>query len=216
MRYTLLLFVLLIAAVSYAQDDQDNDDYRITVGANFRWPRESLMTTFPLILGKKGDPKSAVGGFGVGVSRFTALNSIFDLKTTLNFSRQVYWNEPIGFNKGPNPQDMLGYVTPMTVEYYGEVSGVVHWVPREHFSVGLGVGFEVLLTSTLKLSSHDVRNREYKPVMPVVPLEISWKGDLMLYNIRIEGGLLNRYRNDLRQSGPNFFGLLCFEVGMRI
>jgi len=223
MKCTLIAFALLMARLSYAQD---LPDYRITVSTNFRLPLRAPISMFPFIRFKKDiEKKVLLGGVGIGVSRFIPINSQFNVKTMVNFSRQVFWNETSQFNKGPNPQDNLGRANSVTTEYHYEVGGILHYVPRKRFSVGLGLGFQVLLVSTRRFQANGIsgggsryktRNREYKPVMPVVPLEISWKGDKMLYNIRGEAGLLNRYKKDLTEFGPNLFGLICFEIGMKI
>jgi len=229
MRSILLLSFLLVTVCSFAQDSKsEKPDYRVTVGVNFRNPNnKSLKEIYPFLHFKKNSAQqTALGGITVGLSRFFPVRNKIDVKTSLNASRQVYWNDPFQFNKGPNPQDKLGIVTTKSVEYYLSGSGIVHF-NFGRFSPGLGLGFEGLIVSTRKFPKNgiiagtggnlkDYRNREYKFVMPVVPVEVSWKGDLMLYNLRYEAGLLNRFRKDLADSGNNFYGVLSLEVGIRI
>lgn len=217
-------FAFLVANSIYAQD---SPDYRITISDNIRVAPNSLNTTFPLVYrAKRPTEKNVIGGFGIGISRFFYINSKFDLKTSVNLSRQVYWNDAVSFNKGPLPQDNLGYGSFVSKEYYVEPVGVVHYKLGKGFSAGLGLGFQIMISSItdvkqsgLFANNNEVdnpRNRQYKPVMPVVPLEVSWKGRLMLFNIHGEAGLLNRYRSDLADLDRSFFGLLSFEVGMRL
>jgi hypothetical protein len=227
MRSILLLSALLIVVCSYAQSSKP--DYRITVGVNFRNPvaGNSQSMIFPVIhFQKKTSQKTLAGGINVGVSRFFPLTSRIDLKTTAGLSRQVYWELPTQFNKGPNPQDKLGSATAPTIEYYLAASGVVHF-NFGRFSPGVGLAFEGLILSTLKFTNietfaggpssiQNYHNKEYKPIMPVLPVELSWKGDVMLYNIRYEMGLLNRFRGSLSNSSRSYYGLMCFEIGMRI
>ena len=215
-RLTLICFGSLMAASSHAQEFKE---YFIHAGANVRVPGTSKMGMYPIIgYDKDMDKKLLVGGFSIGSSYIMPMASQFDVKTTANLSRQVYWEEPSMVNKGPLPNDMLGLIVPKTTEYYLSVAGVVHYVPREHFSIGAGLGIQQLLSSkkTLFVADTKIRNRHFRAFMLVVPVEISWKGDKMLYNIRYEAGLLNRYRNDLTAYGKNKFGLIAFEIGMRV
>lgn len=206
-----LFTVALFLSIALISNAQRIPEFRVVVNGNLRGPANS---------GSKNDGIK-FGGFGAGLSHFNPLNEHLDLKTSVNFSRQVYWNNPMNLNKGPNPQDQLGYTIPKTSEYYSSVSAIVHRVFENHFSIGAGVGLQFLWSSTKKIdtglgTSAKVKNREFKPIMPVIPFEVSWKGDLMLYNLRLEGGLLNRYRNDLTAYGSNFYSLLSFEIGMKL
>jgi hypothetical protein len=223
-------FVLLAVMIAVSSFGQRSSQFFVTIGGNIRLPHQDGLTygVYPIV-GFKKDLKNKFlfGGLNAGLSHLKPIGEHFDLKTTVNISRQVYWDEPVRYNKGPNPQDALGVDQPRTAEYYFSPSGVIHYTRRTHFSVGAGLGLQLLLVSKKRfperaaavagtVSNDPVKNREYKPVMPVIPVEFSWRGDKMLYNIRCEAGLLNRFRGDLKAYGPNFFGLVAFEIGMKI
>jgi hypothetical protein len=213
---------LLASEVMQAQ----NADFRITLGGNLRLPGNVSQGMFPIIgFDKDLDKKLLVGGFNGGVSASISLAPHWDLKSSWNLSRQVYWREPMYFTKGPGPSDYLGYINPKTIEYYSSLSGIVHFVPKKKFSIGAGLGFQLLLASFIKVPSPKkagtiitgaLKSSEYKPLLPIVPIEFSWKEERFIYNIRYEAGLLNRYRGDVADYGKNIFHALYFEVGLKI
>jgi hypothetical protein len=225
-------FVLMMVVVIYTPAKaqlfykQLFSEYRVTIGHNLRLPGNGKQRTIAIVSRdkKREYNKFMVGGFTAGISAFSNINSSLDLKWTANVSRQIFWREPALFNNGPNVTNILGYTYPVVAEYYLGLNGVAHYRAGEKFSVGAGVGFDILLASHTSfpyaLSTTDepvsYRNREFKPIMPVVPVELSWKEARFLYNIRYEVGLASRYRTALQSFGQNMFHTLSFEIGMKI
>lgn len=210
-----LVFVfVLFLLIAFASYSQRVPEYRVTIGGNARPPEE-----FGEKLGLEWT------GGSLGLSYFKPLREHLDLKTSVGFSRQVYWNEPVYFNKGPSPQDALGHSDARTIEYYTSFNGIVQYIGSRGFTIGIGLGAQVLMSSTKKILAANtagsgkiltLKNKAFKPIMPVVPFEIGLKKKRMMYNSRLEVGLLNRYRNDLKAYDRNLYGLLTFEVGMKL
>lgn len=223
-RCAVLLMFLMVVAFGSASA-QDNVNYHITVGANLRLPGNVSQGIYPIIgFDKSLEKKFLVGGFTVGTFGLKSLSPKLNLKVGANLSRQVFWSETMLFNKGPGPQDMLGNFYTKTVEYYSCFNGVVHYVPQKKFSIGAGLGFQFLIASTMKFpvpkgfagDEGAMKNREFKPVMPVGLIEFTWTEERFLYNFQYQAGLVNRYRGDLADYGRNLFHMVTFEVGYRI
>lgn len=201
-------------------------EYRVTIGNNLRLPGNASQGTMAIVSRDKDRlyRKFLVGGFTAGISAFSSPADKLDLKWTANVSRQILYGEAVRFNKGPGPQDALGFTNTVMAEYFMGFNGVAHYRVGEKFSVGAGVGFEMLLASHTSFpyaaSTDDkpvsYRNREFKPLMPVVPIELSWKEERFLYNIRYDVGLANRYRTAMEHYGPNMFHTVSLEIGMKI
>lgn len=208
---SVVVLFLLIAFVSYSQR---TPEYRVTIGGNARPPEE---------VGEKLG--LAWTGGSLGLSYFKPLRERLDLKTSVGFSRQVYWNEPVYFNKGPNPQDALGHSDVKTIEYYTSFNGVIQYVGSRGFTIGIGLGAQMLMSSKKKILVANIagsgktltlKNKAFKPIMPVVPLEIGLKKKRMMYTSRLEVGLLNRFRSDIKAYSYNLYGLFTLEVGMKL
>jgi hypothetical protein len=175
---------------------------------------------------KETDPKLLIGGFGMGLSAFKTVSGKVGLKGQTNLSKQTYWDEPI------MATDESGFpiqtVLTGSSDYSLGITATAHYFLSKKLSVGTGLGAQVLLLSLSRLPEINTtwgpsppekgiaRNRYYKPIMPVVPLEISLKLNKTLFNIRYEYGLLNRLKGNMAQYKTDRFSLLTFEVGFKI
>jgi hypothetical protein len=191
-------FVLTAAGVS-AQN------YWVSVGTNVRMPAHKDWTN-----------GLAFGGVNIGVSKIVPVEEKWNLRANVNFSRQVYWDDVVYLNNGPNPQNALGHAYPKISQVYVFIGGVMHYNLAKKFSVGAGLAAEGLLASTEKIKGDKIHNKEVKPIMPVVPFEIMWRENKVFFDLRFEAGLLNDFRSDAVDYGKNFFGVMAFEVGIKL
>lgn len=219
-RYLILLGFALHAFSAFCQ--QADKEYFFTVNGNLHVPiqgKEKGM--YPLLwYDKETDPKFLIGGWGAGFAAFKPVNDRVRLKGQANLSRHVYWEVPYQFTDefgSPSGDFQAG-----TVDYAVGIAATAHFFLKEKLAVGTGVGGQVLLVSlTRKPEIYDskkalMRNRHYKPVIPVLPLELSYKTKRKLFTIRYEQGLLNRFKHDLKEAKQDHFGLLSFEAGFRL
>ncbi len=215
------VFVLLNSLINvYCQDS--GYEYFITVNSNVYLPgNTSSKGTYPILwYDKTADPKLMVGGFGIGFSVLKPIKSKITLKGQANISRHAYWDESVGFRTITNQP--MGDFSSVTSDYTLGLAGLVHYSLSKRISVGTGLGAQFLFLSRSRMqvpnSNDELKyvNKYYKPVMPVVPLELSVKSKKVLFNIRYEYGLLNRLRGDLAKEQTERFCLLTFEIGFRI
>lgn len=175
---------------------------------------------------KKSIPNYWFGGFGVGFSAWKQIKGKTSIKVQGNISRSVYWETGEVLRTGPNPFDITGDIMLSSTDYTFGVTGTIHYSLSPTFSVGAGLGSQILLGSYLYLrsdmssfndSGRNVgRNRYYKAAMPTVPIEVSAKIRKVLFNIRYEHALLNRLKKDLAEYKSDRYSLLFFEIGFKI
>ena len=53
-------------------------------------------------------------------------------------------------------------------------------------------------------------------MVPVVPVEASYKTKRVLLNVRYKYALKNRYKNDLQNERTDHYSLLTFEIGFDV
>ncbi|HTF81109.1 MAG TPA: hypothetical protein VL947_05275, partial [Cytophagales bacterium] len=88
-------------------------------------------------------------------------------------------------------------------------------------SVGAGLGANLWLGASQKFPGKVVSPNEsmrlkisnYKRVLPIVPLEVSYAFSRMLVNVRLEYGLLNRYKGEVSEYKKEYINVLYFELG---
>jgi hypothetical protein len=212
-------FFLLFMCGSFYGIAQDNIQYFITVNANYYLPRNSDKQAYPVLAyDKDSDPKLLVGGFGAGLTAIKNQNEKFLLKAQANISRRAYWNDPIGFRDVSN--NPLGNITLKAVDYVFDITATAHYRLGQKVSIGTGLGADVMIYSytVLKFPRFDekYRNGHYKPVMPVIPIELTFNFDKILLNLRYAHGLLSRNKSPLSKSKDDAYGLLTMELGFRI
>jgi hypothetical protein len=119
---------------------------------------------------------------------------------------------------------VTGEASVSTVDYTLGVTGVLHYNFSSGFSVGGGVGVQALLFSNSYLRQDLLvgndrnlgQNKYYKRLMPTFPLETSLRFGKWAITLRYEHALLNRYKKDLAEHKKENYGLLFFEIGVKI
>lgn len=222
MRFRMIILCFVIPLNVFAQSDYE---YYVIASANFYIPVKNPQKGIYPILGydKREDPKFQIGGFGLGFSMTGSLYEKFIIKGQANISRHVYWDESFDL-RDPN-NNPLGSFTGSTTEYTIGLTATVHYLVTPKFMIGTGLGTRILLNSRSKLPDlygtggnvpSTTRNTHYKPLLPIIPLEFSYKFKKTLWILRYEYGLLDRYRGDLADADTDKYGLLIFEVGFKI
>ncbi len=219
-KLPVILFLLILFAVKSYSQPTDNE-YFITANGNLYIPiNNPAKGVYPILwYDKQTDPNVLIGGLGIGFTAINPYRSKLHLKGQVNLSRHVYWDEPIPLidNNG-NPS---GVFLAGSSDFSVGITATAHYLLTDKISVGTGVGGQVLLVSlsrTPEINSEDVlaANNYYKRVIPVLPLELSYKTNAHLFNIRYEHGLLNKYKKGLATYKTDNYGLLYFEVGFKL
>ena len=217
-KVCLLLSFVVLPLMIYCQSEPV--EYFITGNSNLYVPVNSPQKgTYPVLgYDDELDPKFLIGGFGIGVTGWKPLGSRTSLKMNAGLARNVYWDEPHFLTE--NGMDGAGPVHVRSSDFTLGLSGVVHYHLTGKLYAGGGIGARALFHSVAKLKNFhfDVNlvNRHYKPVMPVVPVEVALKSKKLLFSICYEYGLLNRLKGDLGGYRNDRYGLLVFEVGVRV
>jgi hypothetical protein len=164
-------------------------------------------------------PKFMVGGFGAGVTAVKPYRERIGLVGQFNISRHTYWDEPIDLRDANNQP--LGELSSVTSDYAFHLLATARYSLSEQFSAGAGLGVQVQFLSSSRMTTLAdqkivVRNNHHKTIMPVLPLELSYRWPNTIVNLRYEYGLLNRYKKDLAAYKTDRYGILTFEVGFRI
>lgn len=222
-RHSLLLALLTLCAPAFGQ--QTGIQWFITPNVNLYLPMGNpYKGTYPVLwYDKNTSPKVLIGGFGVGVSALKPSGEKVTLKGQANLSKHTYWDEPIVItdqNGGPITDYVAG-----SSDYTLGITATAHYQFTDRFSVGTGLGSQVLLVSVVRLppnyftgpdEEQTGTSRYYKRVLPMLPVEVSLKLEKVLFNVRYEHGLLNRIKGELAQYKTDRFGLLTFEFGFRL
>lgn len=222
-KFFFLAGSIVLSAGAFAQERQY--EFFIVGNTNLYFPGNgSGKGIYPILwYDKTTKPKILIGGFGVGVSVFRAITEKVGVKGQANVSKNAYWDEAMelrGYNNEP-----LGHFQYGSSDFSVGIGGILHYFLSRKMSVGTGLGAR-LFTITLsrmpvfenfELVADDFAvNRYNKTILPVIPVEWSLKGEKLLFNIRYEYGLSNRYKADLAEYKKERFGVLYFEVGWRI
>ena len=213
----LLIFFLF----SYSLQAQEAVEYFVSGNANLYLPFNSEKGMFPILgYDKETKPKVLIGGFGVGFAALKNIKKRTSLKGQINISRSVYWESFIFTN---NVAAVTGQTDATSTDYTLGLLGTFHFHLSPAFSMGTGIGTQVMMVSYLNLredalevSEYIGRNRFYKPVMPTLPIELTWRFKKMFANLRYEHALLDRFKNDLAEDKTDKYGLLFFELGIKV
>mgnify|MGYP005814018883 CR=1 FL=1 len=211
----LLSVVLLLSFPSTAQDA--TTELHVTASANLFVPLGSSgKYMYPVLwYNSDTDPKFQVGGWGIGVTATKPFTEKWLLKSQFNISRHAYWDESYFFTEDGT---VGAYYTYRTVEYTVGIQATANYALSEKLLVGSGVVFRALVSSKTNITELDKRiaNKMYKPVVPLLPVELTYKSNKMMYSMRYEYGLGNRYKGDLAKVQKDRYSLLVFEVSLLI
>jgi hypothetical protein len=223
MKRFFFAILLFVSTKSFAQNK--SCEWFITPNVNLYIPvNNPAKGVYPVLwYDSETKPKLLIGGFGMGISVYKPLTEKISLKGQVNLSKYTYWDERFyARESGSLYKDYLSGSSDYTLG----LTVTAHYFITKKLSMGTGLGSHILLISlsrlpelelnTGKSSGGVARNRYYKPLMPVFPIELSLKLEKILFNIRYEYGLLNRIKGDLKQYLNDRYSLLVFEVGFKI
>lgn len=223
MKTCLILLLWLTASTAALCQDSNNIKYYITANGNLYIPTgDSQKGVYPILwFDKETEPKVLLGGLGIGLSALKNIKPKLSVKGQANISKHTYWDEPFQARNAVGAN--LGSYTHGSSDYSIGITATAHFHLSQKFSVGTGIGSQILLISLsrqpeiehLETSSIAINNY-YKRVMPTVPVEVSYTTHKMLFNIRYEQALLNRYKGELQNYKKDNYGLLFFEIGLRV
>lgn len=222
-----LLFFCLIFLTNSALCQDKSPEWYLTASTNGYLPRSgSSKSTFPVIgYNRDVSPKFLVGGFGIGATVRKPLTSELHIQGKVNFSRQVYWEEPMPM------QDLIGATITFgqmaSPDYVLNIGATAHYHLSPKLYVGTGLGTQVMLLSLSRTpevilygyeptKSKLIINNYYKRFTPVLPLEISYLLKNTLINLRYDLGLTGRLKGELGKSTKERFSLLTLEVGFKL
>jgi hypothetical protein len=217
------LTMTLIMLVTMPVFAQEHDQFFVSFNTNSYRPWGNTQKgAFPLVhYDKKAERKLSIGGFGAGVFILRKHNEKFFWKGQANVSKYKYWD--VGSLKDDQNRS-LGVSDFTSTDISLALATTAHRALGRNFSVGAGLGVQVLLVSYIdprsffRVSSYTklTRNNYYKPVMPVLPVEFSFRPGKFSLTLRYEQALLNRIRGDLAKVKSETFGLAIFEAGYRL
>jgi hypothetical protein len=210
MKKLFYIFILIYFAKSqtiFAQNEKPS--WYANINMNTYLPSQTVQgTTFGI-----GDI-----GLGVGASRFQPIKNNLYLKYQGNVSFNSYTDHVVTFTN-PSGQS-LGNILPSTVDFVLNLSTTVNYSLSNNFSVGTGLGFRTLLHSASKYDTSPFKvetvNAHYKRVMPVLPVEMSFKFNKVMLNLRYEYSILNKIRGDLSDYVNERYGIVSLEIGYKI
>lgn len=215
MKNLIYIALLILFGSTYAQNSKIG--ISLNLNHNLYLPRNSENTTLYLIGFPNGQP--SFGSFGIGASGYYQYNKRIVFKAGMHISCLAYIEPELHFrDKDNNP---MGTFNPVVKEYQNGWSALAHYTIGKRFSLGAGLGANVGLGGSRKINSkilldYDNLNSKLsdrKRIMPVVPFEVSFAGNRILLNLRLEYGLSNRYKGHLAKFKKERINVLYFEIG---
>ena len=216
--------IVFLSLVLHASGQESDFEFFIVVNANLCLPGKAANRgVYPILwYDKTTSPKLLIGGFGAGLAALRPLGEALTLKGQASLSKHTYWDEPIELRGGNN--EPLGVFEYGSSDFSLGLNATVHYSLSQRMSVGTGLGAQ-LFTETLsripvfrngEVEKRASVNHYYRAFLPLLPVELSFKGDNMLFNIRYEHGLSNRFKKPLAEYKKDKSGVLYFEVAFKI
>lgn len=223
-----LLFVaLLIFTLGEVKAQRAGIDWYINASVNCYIPTgDSEKSVFPVLgYNKDTSPKLLTGGVGVGVAAWTPVANNFYLKPYLNLSKLTYWDDPVALRDPVG--NSMGYYQAWSSDYTVNPGIVAHYELASQFTVGAGIAAHVMAVSLIRLPDAEgyygtvtkgglSAAKHYKRVNPVMPLELTYRLNKLMLNLRYEVGLLNKLKGDLGMSTSEKFDVLALEIGFKL
>jgi len=221
-----VIFCLLIILVSRESFSQKKPaEWYVTANGNLYMPVGTRTKgTYPILgYDKTTSPKILLGGIGIGAAMLKPLSKDLKFKAQANFSKHTYWDEPVMMKD--YVASSIGYFQSGSSDYGLGIAGMIHYFPVEAFSIGAGISAQINVISFSRtpgmyigaeIDPGFVVNRYYKTVLPMIPVELSYKLKKVLFNVRYEAALMNRIKGDLADFRSDKFSLLTFELGFQI
>ena len=212
-----ILFILISLSglgTVLAQDHKLN--FSINLNHNLYLPRNSTNGTHYILRGVgKG---VTVGGFGIGASLYKPMSARGSLKVSTHLSKWAYVSPDIDLRNDQNISQ--GTIALSTRDFQSSWMVLGQYRLVGGLSVGAGLGANLWLGASQKFPGEVVTDfgtrlkiSNYKRVLPIVPLEVSYAFSRMLVNVRLEYGLLNRYKGEVSEYKKEYINVLYFELG---
>jgi hypothetical protein len=219
-------FLLLATLCIFGQ--KSKYELFITPSANLYMPGgTSVKQPYPnLWYNNNTKPKLLIGGFGIGATFIKKISEKLQLRTEARLSKHTYWNEETIFTD--NLGNDFGSTKSGSSDFIFSLNFTAHYFLSKKISIGGGLGSQILLVSLSRnpasglivngtTQKNDLlRNRYYKPVMPVIPIELSLRQKRAFYTLRYEYALLNKMKGELANYQSEKYGTLAFEIGLKI
>lgn len=213
----LICLTLLCTLLGNVHAQESKYGLSLNLNHNLYLPRNSENKTLYFI----GFPneRPSFGSFGIGLSSYYQFNKNIVFKAGTHISCLSYIEPELQFrDKDNNP---LSAINPVVKEYQNAWSVLAHYYIGDVVSVGAGLGANVRLGGRRKIHSEvlaDYDNlhsklSDRKRILPVVPIELSFAVERILLNVRLEYGLINRYKGDFAQFKKEKINMLYFEIG---
>lgn len=209
-----------------AQAQEASRAWFLNANVNIHIPGgDSKKSVYPVLgFNKDSDSKILLGGVGFGGFVLQPLSRDFHLKAHGYISKISYWDDAV---------EMRGVVAEYTgiyqsggSDYVAGLNALLHYHLAGRLSVGAGLGGQVLLASLSRTPAlygygeptgkSVIVNHYYKPVVPVVPVELSYRFPRLVINLRYDIGPFNRVRGDLAKVKDEKSNVLSLEVGFRL
>jgi hypothetical protein len=222
--FFVFFLILILSLESYGQNSDVH--YFITTSCNLYLPvNNPTKGVYPVLwYDKNTDPKVLIGGFGFGFAATKLIKEKLTFKGHVNIAKQTYWDESIIFRDPTNLP--MGQSLSASSDYTVSLLTLVHYSLNKRISIGTGLAAQVLIVSLSRVPDINnsnpsgaesiVINKFYKPIMPLLPVELSLTIKKTMFNLRYEYGLLNRLKGDLAKQKKDSFSLLTFEIGFKI
>ncbi|CAN5412597.1 hypothetical protein BH23BAC1_BH23BAC1_34050 [soil metagenome] len=197
-------------------------EYFFSINGNLYIPiNDKDKGVYPIVgFDKDADSKMLIGGIGVGISALNPVHHKINLKWQVNLSKHTYWDKPAYFYDAYG--NAMGEFLGGSTDYSFGLTVLAHFRLKNKFSLGTGVGGQFLLISLSRVPTildsqkSIVKNHHYRPILPTLPVEVSYKLKNKLFNIRYEHGLLNRVKGELGEIKNVRNGIIYFEIGFKI
>ncbi|TDE12110.1 hypothetical protein [Dyadobacter psychrotolerans] len=219
------LILCLLASLSVCGQENKREWY-LNASINAYVPGgNSDKSIFPVLgYNRNTSPKLLLGGVGTGASLWSPVSRDLSLKVYTNISKHTYWDEPLMIKDAGGASN--GIYNGWSSDYVLGVGATIHYNLAGRLSVGAGAGTHVLIASLsglpeiygygVEIEKSIVLNHYYKRILPVVPLEVSYKLRNALINLRYDLSPLNRLKGQLGKSKSERYGILALEVGFRL
>lgn len=213
----LVCLTLLFALLGNINAQNSKYGFSINLNHNLYLPRNSENSTL-YILGFPNEQLN-VGSFGIGASAYYQYSKRLAFKGGFHVSSLTCIEPELKFTDNNN--NSITTFKPVVRDVQNAWSVIAHYYMGTKFSVGAGLGANVRITGTREINSDvladfdnlDSKISDRKRVLPVLPFEISYAGNRILWNIRLEYALLNRYKGDYAKFKTEKINILYFEIG---
>jgi hypothetical protein len=216
---SIIVAVFLLSGMATAQN---GTEFFISLNVNEYIPVGGDERISPIIgYNKQHNPKLSVGGFGIGVSILKTYSAEVFWKFNLTALKYKYGQSEYFTDDQNRP---LGIYDFSSSSYSLAPSATAHYMVGEHFSLGAGVGSQIVVATRTKVISSvlftsqfpTTTDNNYRRIMPTIPVECMFRFGNSLIALRYEQAILNRIRKDLAKYRAETFALIQLEFSFRL